>query len=53
MAFLFRGGLGGKLFTIGDFKALVLFSVYNVNKIVSVDGERAGDGYVRRGHCFG
>ena len=44
----FWSGLGGQLFAIGDFEALVLFSVYNVNKIVSGDGERAGNGYVRR-----
>ncbi len=53
MTFLFRCGLGGKLFAKGNFKALVFRAIQHVDKIVGVDGERAGDGYVRRGHRFG
>ena len=53
MTFLFRCGLGGKLFAKGNFKALVFRAIQHVDKIVGVDGERAGDGNIRCRHSFG
>ena len=39
MAFLFRGGLGGKLFTETELESLVNLAVYNISKGVAVGRE--------------